>query len=684
MAGHNRCGASVLALVLGAGVLTQVLDAPAVARPVDARAGAPLEIRSVKVSPGSVIAGGTTRVKVKLRNNRSTSSRPARVLVRLVGNAPVLAQVKVPSIPPTSGRAVAVDVKVPSGTTSGKRTLRVCVAKGSRDVCSAEQADAALIVLAPAALTVTPSSFGFGTTSAGTASMPRTFVVRNTGGVATGTLASTLGGTGSTEFATWVDLCTGVSLAAGASCAVSVAFTPTSKGAKAASLTVTGSPGGSATASLSGTGANPAALTISPQQHAFGTRATGTVGGAQSFTVTNTGEVPSGTLSAGLANGDQDQFETSDDTCDGASLAAGASCSVTVSFAPTTTGSKVASLQVSASPGGSVHALLSGTGAAPAALSVSPDQHAFGGISTGTSVAKAFTVTNTGGVPTGALAAVITGTEADQFGATDNTCAGVTLSPGASCAVTVSFAPTTTGAKSASLQVSGTPGGTATASLSGTGQTPPPLTFSPATWDFGAVAVFDSRSKAFTVTNTSGGNVGPVSIWFASGPNANQFSVSADTCTGITLVPGASCTFNGNFVPNKTGAMSTGLRAATSAGDAGTATLVGTGANPAQLYLEQPSAFGTVPVGSSVNRVLTLTNIGGAASGPVSVSQSNVSGEFTLSENTCSGQQLVGGASCSVLLTYTPAGPGGDSTNVTFQATPGGTQTVVLNATGGG
>jgi hypothetical protein len=247
-----------------------------------------------------------------------------------------------------------------------------------------------------------------------------------------------------------------------------VSFAPTTTGAKSASVQVTGTPGGTATAQLSGTGLHPATLAISPTQHAFGTLATGTTGGAKAFTVTNTGEVPTGTLSSSLVTGDKDQFATSNNTCDGVTLAPAATCSVTVSFAPTTTGLKSSSLQVGAIPGGAATASFSGTGATPAALGLSPQMHSFGAVMPGTSASKVFTVTNTGGVSTGALTTTIETSASGQFTIIDNTCSGQTLVAGGTCTLSVSYAPTSPGPKSATLQVTATPGGTANASIVGT------------------------------------------------------------------------------------------------------------------------------------------------------------------------------------------------------------------------
>jgi hypothetical protein len=318
---------------------------------------------------------------------------------------------------------------------------------------------------------------------------------------------------------------------------------------------------------------------------------------------------------------------------------------------------------------------------APARLTVSPQQHAYGVVLTNASAPQLFTVKNVGGVTSGPLTTSVQTAEAGQFGTSGDSCSGSTLAGGATCTVTVTFAPSTTGAKSATLQVSGTSGGTATASLTGTGQTPPPLTLSPAQFDFGAVAVQTSKLQQFTVTNTSAATLPPLAIQL-SGPYANQFSVSSDTCSGNSLAAGAACTFKLGFQPTKTGVMTLSLKIVVPGGAvAGAISPSATGANPAELYVEPPQQFGNVAVGSSAQRVVSLTNIGGVPTGTLSMSQSGDTGQFTLSDNTCTGQ-LAAGATCTLTVTFTPASPGPKNTNITFQAFPGGLVAPFLGGTG--
>ena len=461
MAGRARWSASWAALVLCATGLVLVQNAAATASDPS------LDIRSVKVRPGTVLAGGTTRVKIKVRNAGSRPVSPKPLAIRLIGVAAVLAKAKTPTIPAGTTRAVVVDVTIPVGTTSGKRTLRACVSKGPRQTCTAVAADAPLTVLAPARVTVSDPSYSFGAATVGT-TVSKTFTITNTGGVPTGTLATTLDSGVPGQFGTTADTCAGHTLAGAASCSVTVAFHPTTAGAKTATLTVSATPGGSAVASLSGTGADGVALAFTPAQKNYGAVAIQTVA-QQAFTLTNNGNVTSGVLNLLMSGLYANQFAVSNDTCSGNTLVAGASCSLTVSFLPTTTGAKNASVQATTAAGASAVAALTGTGANPASLTIYPPPQPFGNVAVGSSASQVITVYNLGGVPSGTVSTVLNSGEAGQFDLSQNSCVGQPLAGESTCTVTVTFHPTTPGGKGATLTVSATPGGTQAAVMSGTG-----------------------------------------------------------------------------------------------------------------------------------------------------------------------------------------------------------------------
>jgi hypothetical protein len=159
------------------------------------------------------------------------------------------------------------------------------------------------------------------------------------------------------------------------------------------------------------------------------------------------------------------------DACTGQVLAAQATCGVHAAFAPTSTGQKTASLSATATEGGAASATLTGTGVAPANLNIAPASRNFANVPLGQqSAAQVFTVTNNGGAPSGNITMKIVSGSNSDFSWTNDLCSGTTLAAGASCTLSVSFKPTTYGAQSATLSASATPGGTASANL--TGNTP--------------------------------------------------------------------------------------------------------------------------------------------------------------------------------------------------------------------
>ena len=154
------------------------------------------------------------------------------------------------------------------------------------------------------------------------------------------------------------------SLAAGASCQLTVTFRPTATGARSASLRLTDNAAGSPQSiALSGNGtAASLVLTINPTSVVFANQAVGTTSAGQSITLTNSG---SGTITftnAFLNGGNPGDFAWALGTC-GSTLAAGASCSLTATFTPTAAGARSASLVITDTATGSPHSIpLSGSG----------------------------------------------------------------------------------------------------------------------------------------------------------------------------------------------------------------------------------------------------------------------------------------------------------------------------------
>jgi hypothetical protein len=235
------------------------------------------------------------------------------------------------------------------------------------------------------ALSVSPSSQNFADTPMGSTSTPLTFVVSNTGGLPTGTITASFGGTNASEF-TMADGCTGKTLGPTDTCSIDVTFAPMTAGPKTASLGVSANPGGTGTASLTGRGQAPASLSIAPGSNTFSTFqifAPPSPLPTATFVVSNSGDLPSGTLATtlSLASGTgSTEFKVFSDSCNGQPLAGMSTCTVVVQFNPTTHGAKSGSIRINP---GALSASFTGTAADELALTVTKNGNGTGTVTDG-------------------------------------------------------------------------------------------------------------------------------------------------------------------------------------------------------------------------------------------------------------------------------------------------------------
>jgi F5/8 type C domain/Abnormal spindle-like microcephaly-assoc'd, ASPM-SPD-2-Hydin len=182
-------------------------------------------------------------------------------------------------------------------------------------------------------ISISPTAVGFGTVATGSTSAAQTVTVTNSG-----TAAAPVGSIATTGDFGQTNTC-GSSIAAGASCTVSVKFTPSATGSRTGNLTITAS-GITNTVPLSGTGVAPGPiLSPSPSSLTFAGTIVGSSSPAQTVTVTNTGTTAA-TVSSVAASGDYRQ------TNNCSTLAVGASCAVTVTFTPTTSGTRTGNVTI--------------------------------------------------------------------------------------------------------------------------------------------------------------------------------------------------------------------------------------------------------------------------------------------------------------------------------------------------
>jgi len=172
--------------------------------------------------------------------------------------------------------------------------------------------------------------------------------------------------------------------------------------------------------------------TLTPATQDFGSVAVGFNSPVQNFTWTNNSTF---TASVTTLSGSGD-FNVTGNNCQG--VQGGNSCTISVVFTPTALGPRTGTL-TAGSNGTTLTSSLTGTGVP--GLTISPASWSFGSVDVGAALTQTFTVTNSA---PGALPVVLVTT--GDYTASTAACGG-SVAANSSCAVTVTFKPTTTGSR---------------------------------------------------------------------------------------------------------------------------------------------------------------------------------------------------------------------------------------------
>ena len=317
-------------------------------------------------------------------------------------------------------------------------------------------------------VTLNPTSLPFGNQNVGTTSSAKAIQLKNTGNATLTVSSLTITGTNATDF-TQTSNCPN-SLAPGAQCNISVTFTPTNIGTRAAAVSVSDDALNSPqTTSLTGSGTSGSTkVTLTPNKLSFGNQAIASTSSAQTAILKNTGQAILVISSIAIAGPNSGDFAQTNDC--GNTMAVGASCMFSVTFTPTASGNRSATISITDNAGGSPqHLNLTGTGFGPMAT-LNPTSLSFGNQNVGTtSGGKGIQLKNTGNAALTISSIVIGGTNATDFAQTNN-CPG-SLAPGAQCNINVKFSPAASGARTATLTISdNATNSPQTASLTGAGQ----------------------------------------------------------------------------------------------------------------------------------------------------------------------------------------------------------------------
>jgi hypothetical protein len=308
--------------------------------------------------------------------------------------------------------------------------------------------------------TASQNSLTFPDTAIGFASAPQLVMLANTGN----TVLHIVGLTASTDFAVTGDSNCAV-LVPGASCLLTVTFAPQISAqpgsTRVGSIEISSDSSASLEfLSLIGT-ASPSTLLFQPGALNFGVSLVGS-------TVTLPLAITNAGTSAAVFNGvttTGDYAVTGNCPTVGSSLAPNANCTLQVDFTPTASGLRTGTVSIASSVSATpLTAALTGTGV-QSHLQITPTTLSFGNVALGESASLSLTLANTGTASISRIAFT-----ASAGYAVTAPCSFTTLSPSASCSVTVEFRPTAAGLSAGTLTIiSSDPTSPDRIALSGTG-----------------------------------------------------------------------------------------------------------------------------------------------------------------------------------------------------------------------
>ena len=279
-------------------------------------------------------------------------------------------------------------------------------------------------------------------------------------------------------------------------------------------------------------------------------------------------------------------------------------------------------------------------------------------------------IVNQGEKPMTVAEIEVIGEAAAEYRVVAEDCSGRPLAGQERCPVKLAFSPSEMGPRLAALEVRGELANSpATFSLAGVGVAPL-VEVDQSAIEFGRHAVaFASEATKVSVSNTGTADLHLETLGF-EGPSAADFVSEADLCTGKALPPGGSCTVRLLFRPRAAGERRAAfIIRSDAATEAPPIRLAGTGewSGPALELSLQAMAFGDKRVGAPpAEQTIRLTNRHEARVSGIRVTLASDSEGFSLIEEDC-GRSIEPGASCGVVVAFTPVAVAEVSTSVEFR-----------------
>ena len=562
-------------------------------------------------------------------------------------------------------------------TASGIRTGTLTVSSNG----SSTPLTVALIGTGGALASVNTTLLSLGNTNVGESSVAQSVTLSNSSAFAVNLTGVSMSGVSASQF-TATNNC-GATVPASGNCTVSVIFKPTASGPQTATMTI-GSDAATpfAPVGLSGTGTTPA-VSLSTLSLVFSGQALNVASTPLPITLTNPGtgalNFSGGITISGANAGDFAQSNN----C-GAQVAAGASCTINVTFTPKALNSRVATLSIADDAVGSPQSVaLSGSGGAVATLGPNLTFAAPNNVGT-TTQAQIVTFGNQSNFAVSVQSVAISGVAAGDFTQTNN--CGTSVSALSKCTINVSFTPTATGNRNATLTVtSNAAASPQSVSLLGVGTAPLVTTTPPTTLSFPNQPL-NAASSAMPITLINSGS-GPLNIPIGgitiTGTAAGDFS-QTNNC-GTQVLAKASCTISVTFTPSGLNNRNAMLNIADDAiPNPQTVALLGAGVQVQAPKVAPPSlTFTNQPLNqASAAKTVTVTNTDPTYT--LSLSAPVATGDFQVVPGGC-GATLGAGLACQIGATFTPTAAGTRTGSLTITSNGSSTPlTVPLTGTGGG
>jgi hypothetical protein len=338
-----------------------------------------------------------------------------------------------------------------------------------------------------------------------------------------------------------------------------------------------------------------------------------------------------------------------------ATLKPGQKITVPVSFVPDDTGPQGGALLVTTSTEKTASFALSGSGQATGPrLETSPTVVSFNGVAVGQQATETAIIRNAGSEPMEIQAIQ---PPAAPFEVEGLPAAGSAIEPGHEVTITVKFAPQVEGEFHDAIVVE-TNGGTKEVHLTGNGGSPGELQISSEAIEYGEVAVGETITREFTVTNAGGT---AVKITASKPPIGGYFAAGTSLDEGTAIQAGETVREAVSFSPQAPGPAEGvwEINSDDRSGPAGRHVIrfTGTAYPPVLLHVSNDrNQFGRVFVGQHATEAFTVSNSGEA---PVEIVESNPpTGAFAAAKALPVGTIINPGEGRTVEVTFSPSTEG--------------------------